>query len=147
MFSIEVSSSENRVIGSILHGKARIIIGDLEETLMLPLSYWSAGDYRAHWAKNLREYLLENKDKSFLITEMYDPRYANFIRWWVMYRIREFTCFQEKIHFLSSDAFDLESAQNLIPAYTNKNDEGEDISEWLIETEALESSPVLRAGG
>lgn len=63
---------------------ARITIDDFNERMLVPLGYWSQADYKAQWTAAITE--LEQKGRSALIVEMYNPRYANFIKCWPLYR-------------------------------------------------------------
>ena len=100
MFSFEPSLSNPVNIDGVDYEKARIVIDEYEEDLLIPLSYWSLDIYQSYWKAKLNQFFHDDLEKVFLITEMYDPEYANFIRGWVVYRKNENVVLQERILFI-----------------------------------------------
>ena len=144
MFHIDLVDQEDKVIDSVSYRKFKIKIGDFEEYFLSPLCYWSVEDYQLHWGKMLHDFMKGNKESAFLITEMYDPAKANFIRWWVLYRKGDNVSFQEKILFMAGvEKFSVESAASLIPKHQLINDDGNEISEWVLPIDQFKLSPLL----
>jgi len=145
MFTIELASENNQVIDSVFHRKFRIIIDDMSEIFMSPLSYWSVSDYFGHWRTSIEKIASRKVDRSIFITEMYDPGHANFIRYWVAYAESSSVFFQENILFLDDvkRPFDLDNIHLFIPNREIINEDGDQISEWAISLEEIKKSPLL----
>jgi hypothetical protein len=139
MFSIKAITSKNEIIESTFYRRFEITIGSFKESFLSPLVYWSVDSYEKHWKENIRKFIFSKMDCTFLITEMYDPKYANFIRWWILYRNGEDVIFQEQVLFLEDveGEFCLSSAHKLILPYQSINEDGEKISEWSIKISSL----------
>lgn len=139
MFYINFTNDRNKLIDSVFYREFRIKLGDFEELLLAPLDYWSVKTYQTHWEEQLHDFVTNNLDKIFLITEMHDPATANFIRWWIIYRQGENVCFQEEIVFMNElkDGFSLDNAISLIPPHQNIDEDGDEISEWILPFKAL----------
>lgn len=146
MFTIELVGEKNEIIESTFYRRFRIVIGDFAEQLLSPLTFWSVDDYFSHWRVQLFNFLRNNLDKSFLITEMQNPETANFIRWWVLYREGDSVCFQEQLLFLDEleGRFSIESAFRYVGDHQILNEDGDEISEWKISVQELALSPLLR---
>jgi len=59
---------------------ATITIGDFVERHLVPLNFWTIEDYRKQWLTAVSRFMQEGN--AVLITEMYDPKEANFIKGW-----------------------------------------------------------------
>ena len=65
---------------------------------------------------------------------MYDPRSANFLMWWPMWRVGDTVFVQNQILFMDKirEGFDEEGLERYIPKRTTTTSEGERISEWSV---------------
>lgn len=104
-----------------------------EERFFVPISYWSAPDYEKHWREALLR-ILGSAQISCLITSMCDPRSANFIAWWPMYRVGEMTFFQNQLLFLDrlGTRFDEKNPYQFVSKRQTENQDGVKISEWHV---------------
>src|SRR6266478_1983231 len=86
-FAIELLPDE--VPHSVVQEAARwglITTASFQERFIVPLHYWNATDYVQYWRQAISR-LIGESDKSCLVTAMYDPQTANFIKWWPLYRV------------------------------------------------------------
>jgi hypothetical protein len=145
MFAIELASSTNEVIDSVFYRKFRITLGLDEEFLLCPLCFWSIEDYKLHWRTQLNKFISNRADRTALITEMYDPETANFIKWWAIYRVGEEVAVQEQLVFMDelTSCFSLERLDEVMGEYKQINEDGYEISEWRFPLKQLEESPLL----
>ena len=125
------SEGEAALVGSLT-------IGDFSEQLHCSLSYWTRERYEAQWKEALSR-LVNGESSSALVTSMHDPRFANFIRWWVMYRDLEIVQIQEHILFLREldtplDESDLYAS---VPDRETETEDGERVSEWVLPVSAI----------
>ncbi|PIR16532.1 MAG: hypothetical protein COV48_09675 [Elusimicrobia bacterium CG11_big_fil_rev_8_21_14_0_20_64_6] len=112
---------------------AEIIIGGHKETAEVPLQYWRRDRYRKQWHDALQG-IASGKLTGCLITAMYDPRSANFLMWWPMWRVGDTVFVQNQILFMDKirEGFDEEGLERYIPKRTTTTSEGERISEWSV---------------
>ena len=76
-----------------------IQIGDFQERFISSLNFWRIDDYKKHWRKAL-ERVVGGEDRSCLITSLTNPKRANFITWWPIYRKGDSLYFQNQCFFL-----------------------------------------------
>jgi hypothetical protein len=117
-----------------LYGMIRI--GSFQERFLASISYWTQADYEEHWKKALRR-ILDEADKSCLISSMHIPSKANYITWWPIYRLNGIVAFQNQLLFFDRLAgpFDVTNPYSHIPPRQVVNDEAYPISEWCIPIE------------
>lgn len=86
----------------------QIKIGNFQERILIPTEYWSPADYRQQWIEAVDQ-ISKTGDATALITEMYDPSDANFIKCWPIYKEGNTIHIQNRILFLDQlpDQFDL----------------------------------------
>jgi hypothetical protein len=120
----------------ILIGEIRL--NDFVERLEVPVVFWSADQYEQQWEDGVNR-LLSGALKSCLITAMYDPKAANFIVWWPMYRAGDVVILQNQILFLDRLAlpFDPLDPYRSIGDRITASEEGEAISEWILSFDEL----------
>lgn len=149
MFNIELVGNKHEIIESVFYRRFKIVIGDFEETIISPLSYWSVDDYTRHWKDQLTKFVRDGQNKTFLITEMQNLETANFIRWWVAYREEDSIYFQEQLFFIDEleCKFSIENALSFIGDRQTVNEDGDEISEWEISICELTASPLLERKG
>jgi len=109
---------------------ASIVIDNYTESLYLPLSYWSADDYKKAWLASLREGLAR-KDHAALAVSMYEPEQTNFIFTWVLYFDGMDVYLHNNMVFLDEcRGFTVEQINKFVEPRTTHNEEGIKISEW-----------------
>ena len=115
-----------------------IILADFQETFVASLIYWEVKDYENHWRTALER--LVRGDDSCLITSLTDPKTANFLDWWPIYRNQEVAVFQNHLLFLDTlpRVFTPDNPYQFIPEHRTKTDEGGEISEWTVPVKDIE---------
>jgi len=108
-----------------------IVIGTFHERFHASLSLWSDFKYKQSWYQGLRR-ILGTAMKSCLITSMYDPRKANFIIWWPLYRKDNLVYIQNQMLFLDQlyVPFDEKRPWLSVRNRNTTDEEGNKISEW-----------------
>ena len=137
-FAIELGQDKFESEGEIVLSGS-LTIGDFNECFQAPLSYWDRGNYLSQWRESLSQ-LLNGESNSAFVTAMYDPNTANFIFWWVMYLIGENVHIQNHVLFLDElkQPFDEHDIYKFIPARETHTEEGEPISEWVVNLRDIE---------
>lgn len=120
------------------HG--RITISSFQEEFLSSLSFWSVNDYETHWDAAMTR-IVAGKACSCLVTSMYDPSNANFIRWWPLYPTNGAVYVQSQLLFLDSvyGEFDPDNPFVHIPRRRTHTEEGSPISEWVTSIEEIEN--------
>ncbi len=115
----------------LAHGVIRL--GAHGEAFESSLEHWPAERYLRQWQEALQR-ILDGRKNSAFITSITDPRSANFIRWWVAYRVGSSICFQEHVLFLNSatEGFDESDPYRSVPKRETVGEEAERISEWIL---------------
>jgi hypothetical protein len=116
-----------------------ISIEDYSERFLASLQYWTLQEYEQHWQRAI-VHILTGAEKSCLITSMLDPKIANYIFWWPIYRNGDIIYIQN--HLLLMDqiktAFDEKNPYMCIPDRAVLSEEGQKISEWKTNISSLE---------
>jgi CdiI N-terminal domain len=141
MFAIEVGSREasGDLPGILNEAVGRIVIGDFEETFTMPLSYWSASDYRRSWRQAFDVLESGPNAKSCLMVSMTDPETSNFLTCWPMYRDVEAVYIYNAIILLDELEVNFDAREpwaSIGPRYTIDED-GNKISEWETSMDSL----------
>ena len=141
MFTIEVESLEaSGGLPRTLNGAVgRIVIGEFVETFTMPLSYWSASDYRRSWRQAFDVLESGPNAKSCLMVSMTDPETSNFLTCWPMYRDMEAVYFRNAIMLLDELEVNIDAREPWVPIgprYTIDED-GNKISEWETSMDSL----------
>jgi hypothetical protein len=112
----------------------QIKIGGFSEKFSSSLDFWSVADYKNHWRKAIGRILARNS-KSALITSIDNPTSSNFYIWWPMYLLGEKVYVQNQLLFLDQlhEPFDLENPFKYVPSRQTHNEDGEKISEWVVD--------------
>lgn len=134
-FSIEFTQGKSG-FEDILVG--HIKIGEFCETFEASLSFWNQEDYWTQWQDALRR-LIGGEETSCLITSMYNPKIANFIMLWPLYRKDAKIFVQNKLLFLNDihEEFDFKNLYTYIPQHMTVNEDGHKISEWYTNLDAI----------
>jgi hypothetical protein len=125
-----------RVGEKALYGRIRI--GDFEEKFVVCLDYWDADKYRCQWVHGLTR-LLNSAKRSCLITALPNPKTANFIVWWPIYRVDDTLYFQNQCLLLKNlkSTFDCRMPYRHVGKRTSVNPSGDRISEWSLPIEEV----------
>lgn len=119
-----------------------IQIKDFEEIFRSSTLFWDKEKYQNNW-KLAIERIIFHEYESALIIDIHNPRQEKYVNWWLMYRE------EEKIHFqnqlltssvlnFSFSKFDPENPFTQISSRETHTEDGEEISEWIIEIKFLE---------
>jgi hypothetical protein len=127
MFSIQFTESNSSF------GIASIQIGDFSESMKVDLSFWSREEYEKQWSEGLCR-IAGGADSSCLVTSLCLPKAANFIMWWVLYRLDQVVAVQNEILFTEelNEVFDPSCPYKYIRPRETLTEEGNKISEWQI---------------
>jgi hypothetical protein len=117
-----------------------IEIGPFQERFKASLTYWNADDYQRHWGQAVAR-IVQSSTTSCLISSMYDPKNANFIVWYPMYRVDDTVFIQNQILFLDELPlpFDENDPFSSVPERRTTSDRGELLSEWSVPLEDLKT--------
>jgi hypothetical protein len=115
-----------------------IVLGDFVERFESPLAFWGIPQYERQWSDGLTR-LAAGASRSCLITQMYDPRTANFIVWWPMYRDGGRIVVQNQVLFMDAlaELFDPSDPYRFISNRVSRTEEGESVSEWIVASTTL----------
>jgi len=115
-----------------------IKIGMLQETFDMAMGYWTIFDYKRQWINGLRR-VIRGKDSS-LITSLTDPRSANYIVWWPLYVRGSDVLVHNQLLFLDQlkQNFCINDPYTHVPPYSNRNEDGDEISEWVTTLSDIE---------
>ncbi|MCX4452872.1 hypothetical protein OOK58_12335 [Streptomyces sp. NBC_01728] len=126
------SSHEGFAIEVVSAGAGRIVVGDFTEAFPMDLTFWDSEHYEKSWANALRR--LEGADvaTSCLVSSITDPKTANFVFCWPLYRIRDDVFAQNSLIILNEldNAFDPESPWLSVGPREIVDEDGNKISEW-----------------
>ncbi|MEY8711533.1 hypothetical protein [Mangrovibacter phragmitis] len=124
--------TENKAIQSAFNEivlPAKIVIGDFDEGMQIPLTYWSIKQYQESWIENIKQGL-KKRDHSVLAVSMYSPETVNFIFSWVLYYKDAQVIIQNKMIFAGEiQDFSVHKLNEYAGEY-DAYSEGEKVSEW-----------------
>ncbi|WNJ95662.1 hypothetical protein RND59_00630 [Vibrio ruber] len=132
MFSLKLGTVKIESEGEqILVGNIKI--EDFSEDFHVPLSYWDRNEYLSQWTKGL-EVIFSGGKKSAFITAMYNPTTANFIFWWIIYRVGNDVYIQNYVLFVDElkEPFDENNFIRYVPERETITEDGAPISEWKV---------------
>lgn len=136
MFKILFKGDPVSMEGELVQS-ASIVINDFEESLYLPLSYWSLNDYKKAWLNSLAEGL-SKKDHAALAVSMYNPSQVNFIFTWVLYFEGDKVYVHNNVLFLEENkGFTPENINKFVEPRTTHDEDGMKISEWNTDFESV----------
>jgi hypothetical protein len=110
-----------------------IKINNFSEELSVPQKYWKKKMYYIHWKLEV-EKILNMGRKAALITAMIDPKNANFLNAWVLYREESNIYVQNSLIILKNfkNSFNMENIDDFISDRKTVDIDGDFISEWKI---------------
>ncbi|SBW24406.1 hypothetical protein FDG2_4140 [Candidatus Protofrankia californiensis] len=111
----------------------KIVAGGLDETFEAPIGKWTQSDYESSWRGELLS-LLRGEDVAVLLTVTIDPREANWLRGYTLYRFGDEVRIQERMFLMDEldHGFDLRNPSNFASRYESVNENGRRISEWVV---------------
>lgn len=108
---------------------AKIIIGDFDEGMQIPLTHWNIKQYQESWVETIKQGLKKG-DHSVLAVSMYNPETVNFIFSWVLYYKKTQVIIQNKMIFAGEiQDFSIRKLNEYAGKYEAYSD-GEKVSEW-----------------
>lgn len=118
--------------GSSLYA-GHIALGDFEEDFLACSTSWAVSDYQCHWRRSL-EAAVAGRPRSCLITSFHDPVDSGHLCWWPMYRVGDHVAFQNHLLFFRDlrVPFDVNHPEASVPPRMIQNEEGQQLSEWLV---------------
>jgi hypothetical protein len=116
-----------------------IRIDDFVETFEMSVSFWDSNDYLNHWKDALGR-IVSGYHKSCLITSMHDPKNANFIVWWPIFREESVVIFQNQILFMNQldTPFNPKDPFAHVGERKRVSESKYPISEWSVGLSAIE---------
>lgn len=136
--SFEIKFTGKRVDDGEL---GEIGFGDLDEQFVAPVEYWSKEKYETQWKEAVGRIVNSRDDtSSMLIISMHDPRQANFLVAWSLYKIDNRVYAQNSLIFMNSlkQPFNERMIYDSVPEReTISEDTGEPISEWRLSVDDL----------
>lgn len=126
-------------IEMVSEGIGRIVVGDFAETFRADLTFWGPGHYESSWAHALRRLEEADVTTSCLVSSITDPKTANFIICWPLYRVRDEVVVQNSLIFLDEldREFDPESPWLSVRSREVMDEDGNRISEWRTDIAAV----------
>ncbi|MFD7939026.1 hypothetical protein ACFV4T_31655 [Streptomyces sp. NPDC059755] len=121
-FAIEATSS----------GIGRITVGGFSETFVMGQTYWDLKHYEASWSNALRALEESRVRTSCLISSITNPKTANFISCWPLYRIDDAVYVQNSLILLAEldHSFDPDVPWLSVGPREVIDEDGNKISEW-----------------
>jgi len=120
-------------------------INDFQERFSAPMGYWSRSDYKAQWRKSIEELLnTPGNATSALVVTMHDPRHANFITCWPLYKEGKTVYVHNNLLFLDKlpRPFKIEDVGSYVGRRETVSEDGEKISEWVTDVDDLKECLV-----
>lgn len=137
---ISIIDEKPRKRYGVLSVEGEIQIDYFKEGLYLPLDWWCINDYLMQWRDAFER--LKTHDTSCLVVTIHNPSIRKFIEWWPMYKINDKIHIQNNIIIddlyeekIGNKPFTLQTCYDFIPEYRSYTEEGNKISEWVIDWE------------
>jgi hypothetical protein len=115
-----------------------IVIGRFREQFAAPVAYWKPNEYERQWVEGI-ERILRQHESSCLVTAMRDPKHADHISVWPLYRAGNVVYVQNHIVVFSElrQPFDGNAPYASIRERETLSDDGAPISEWTTQVSVL----------
>jgi hypothetical protein len=137
--AFSISFVDDAVEDGIVGRYGVLQLGDYSERFLASLEFWSAEQYEQHWRDALKRICANdaNSEVSALITSLRDPDTTIGVFWWPMYRIAGRIYVQNALRLFNQlpEPFDLTNPYAAVPARTVSRDDGDTISEWIVNLE------------
>ncbi|MER5787095.1 hypothetical protein [Streptomyces sp. NPDC001980] len=133
------SSHESFAIELVSAGVGRIIVADFTETFHMDLTFWDPEHYEKSWASALRRVDEADLTTSCLVSSITDPRAANFVLCWPLYRVHGDIFVQNSLIILGDldQDFDPERPWFSVGPREVVDEDGHNISEWRVDVAAV----------
>lgn len=130
-FSVIVKDKPEELVFDVPSKWCRITINDFTEDFAVPLDTWDIGEYQSQWAASLKA-IVEGADKACLVTAMRNPKDADFIAMFVLYRVGQAVFVQNQIVLCGGNESKISNEQfdSLIEGRETQTEDGAKISEW-----------------
>lgn len=143
-FSIHIYENTPEEFNGILTIEGEIIIKDHKETFIMPLDWWTINDYQKQWKEGIAR--IKTHDSSCLVATIQDLNIRPWVEMWVLYK--EGTKIFIQNHLISGNdfremastrpEFNLETCYDYIEPRRTVFDDGDQISEWVIDLSDLQ---------
>ncbi len=137
-FLIQVKDRKVQKIYGLPSCVGEIKIGDFRETFIMPLDWWTVGDYETQWLEGIER--IKHCDESCLVTTIQDLKKIPLIDWWILYKVGSTVYVQNELiagdclqTFLNRGEFNRETCYDFIEPRQTVTEDGEKISEWSFE--------------
>jgi hypothetical protein len=116
-----------------------IQIGKFEERFVASLNFWGKDDYYKQWKQAIKRLTDQKSQRSCLITSLTNPKTANFITWWPIYRVGNSVYFQNQILFMSKldTPFNPDDPYKYVSPRKTITEDKVEISEWELQVSDL----------
>lgn len=126
---------------SINESLGEIISDGLDETIVIPTDFWSEDTYERQWKEAIERVSVSEGDiASMLLTSMHDPKGANYLECWPIYKVDGSVYLRNSLIFIneSNNSINEQNLYNFVPPReTVSEDTGESISEWELNPKDL----------
>lgn len=133
--SIIITSPQEEIIWGLHSYWGKLIINDFEETIYVPVEFWSLDIYQNQWKEGLDR--LKKKSKSCLVATI--QGYENIptlINWWILYKQKNKIFIQNQLlietslkETIKEQPFTPETCYNYIP----RKSRSKKVAEWIVE--------------
>ena len=144
LFKISITSQTPKVIDGISSHFGEIVIGEFQESFVVPIEDWPLEQYLQQWQHGIKKIKID--DTSCLVTSVQNinTSYPT-IEMWSLYKEKNTVFFQNNLLFNETTAppkklnnFTIDSCYDFVTIPRTTIDEnGEKISEWHIDITAL----------
>ncbi|WP_405520383.1 hypothetical protein [Streptomyces canus] len=143
-----ISTTSNHdafAIEMMSEGAGRIVVGDFTETFRAELTFWGPEQYERSWARALRRLEEADVTTSCLVSSITDPKTANFIFCWVLYRVQDEVFVQNSLILLEEldRSFDPDTPWFSVGPREVIDEDGNRISEWCTDIATVREFRVM----
>ena len=142
ILGIKITDNKSKIIDKQRFYPAEITIGSYSESLMILVDYWTLDDYKRQWKEGIER--LKTHDQSCLVVLVQDPKKAEVIMWWPLYKENDTIYIQN--HLLIDEYYEKDIGNNIftpdncyqfIPARSLAYEDGGRPSEWKVKLDQL----------
>ena len=119
-------------------GFGEIVVSSFREKFEMSFEFWVPSQYEHQWDIALTA-ILSGSPKSMLLTSVTDPKSANFLCCWPLYRVGECLVVQQQLLMLDEirESFSFERLEDFVDPRETVDEEGNAISEWATTIESV----------